>query len=169
MTTQITISIYLNTWKNYNINGAGGGFWVDLPCDIDEELERLAESTGEEVDEMEVFINNFETSLDSYYIDEDSDIYKLNETAEEIAGLDDYELEKLNAIIEYNGGTLEDCLDYLDDYEFIEGETLEDYAYQLVEDMDLPEVALRYFDYETFARDLSFDIYHETENGLLIG
>ena len=47
------ISVFLNTWGNYNENGADNGFWVNLPCDLDAELEKLAESTGEELDEME--------------------------------------------------------------------------------------------------------------------
>ena len=76
---------------------------------------------------------------------------------------------KLKAIIECRGETLEDCMNGIDNYDFIEGETLEDYAYDLVEDMDLPEIARIYFDYEAFIRDLSFNGYHSTENGLLIG
>lgn len=40
MNTTTAIRIFLNTWKNYNENGADGGFWIDLPCDIDEALEK---------------------------------------------------------------------------------------------------------------------------------
>lgn len=32
---------------------------------------------------------------------------------------------------------------------------------------DIPEWVVRYFDYEAFARDLSFDNYMETEHGVL--
>jgi hypothetical protein len=30
------LKIYLNTWKNYNENGADGGKWIELPADEDE-------------------------------------------------------------------------------------------------------------------------------------
>ena len=33
---------------------------------------------------------------------------------------------------------------------------------------NLPEFALRYFDYEAFARDLSFDGYTETKYGVIL-
>ena len=56
MTKTALIAVFLNTWGNYNENGADGGFWVNLPCNLDEVLEKLAKSTGEEIDEMEVFI-----------------------------------------------------------------------------------------------------------------
>ena len=167
--TNTRITVFLNTWGNYNENGAEGGFWINLPCDIDETLEKLACNTEEEINEMEVFINDFETDFYNLEISEYTDIYELNELAEQLEQFDDEEIEKLKAIIEYNGGTLEDCIDCMDSYEFIEGETLSNYAAELVGEMGLPEFAEMYFDYEAFERDLSFDGYHETENGLLIG
>lgn len=46
--------------------------------------------------------------------------------------------------------------------------TLEEVAEQLVEECyNLPEFALRYFDYEAFARDLRFDGYEETAHGVI--
>ena len=84
------ISVFLNTWANYNENGADGGFWVNLPCDLEEVLDRLAKSTGEEVDEMEVFINDYETDINGLEIGEHTDLETLNETAEELESLDDY-------------------------------------------------------------------------------
>lgn len=161
------ISVFLNTWKNYNENGADGGFWVELPCNLDEVLERLAASTGEDVDEMEVFINDFETELNGLDISENSNIEDLNETAEELESLDEYDLEKLEAILEAEGGSLENALENIDYYEYYGNTTLEDLAYEFVEGMNLPDIALRYFDYEAFARDLGFDGYTETENGVI--
>ena len=161
------ISVFLNTWKNYNENGADGGFWVELPCNLDEVLERLAESTGEDVDEMEVFINDFETDINGLEISENTNISDLNETAEELESLDEYDLEKLEAILESDGGSLENALENIDCYEYYSNTTLENLAYEFVEEMNLPEIAQRYFDYEAFARDLGFDGYTETENGVI--
>ena len=162
------ISVFLNTWVNYNENGADGGFWVELPCDLDEALERLAESTGEEVDEMEVFINDFETDINGLEISENTNISDLNDLAERLEALDKYDLEKLEAILEADGGSLENALDNIDDYTYYANMSLEDVAYEIVDECyDLPDIAQRYFDYKAFARDLGFDGYTETENGVI--
>ena len=161
------ISVFLNTWKNYNENGADGGFWVELPCNLDEVLERLAASTGEDVDEMEVFINDYETDINGLEISENTNISDLNETAEELESLDEYDLEKLGAILESDGGSLENALENIDCYEYYSNTTLENLAYEFVEEMNLPEFAQRYFDYEAFTRDLGYDGYTETENGVI--
>lgn len=168
MSKTTLISIFVNTWANYNENGADGGFWVELPCDLDEVLERLAESTGEEVDEMEVFVNDFETTINGLEISENSNISDLNDLAEQLEALDEYDLEKLEAILEADGGSLENALDDIDDYTYYSGMTLEEVAEEIVNDCyDLPDFALRYFDFAAFARDLSFDGYTETENGVI--
>lgn len=168
MMTTTTISVFLNTWANYNENGADGGFWVELSCDLDDVLERLAESTGEEVDEMEVFINDYETEINGLEISEHENIEELNELADELKRLDEDDIEKIEAIIEADGGTLRDAIDEIDDYTYYSGMTLEDVAYELVEECyELPEFAKRYFDYEAFARDLGYDGYTETTNGVI--
>lgn len=168
MMTTTTISVFLNTWANYNKNGADGGLWVDLPCNLDETLERLAELTGEEVDEMEVFVNYYTTEIKGLEISEYDDIYELNELAKILDDFDEYELEKLGAIIEGYGKMLENALENIDDYTYYSGMTLEDVAYELVDECyELSEFAKRYFDYEAFARDLEIDGYYETSNGVI--
>lgn len=162
------ISIFVNTWANYNENGADGGFWVELPCDLDEVLEKLSASTGEDIDDMEVFVNDYETNINGLEISENSNISDLNDLAERLETLDEYDLEKLEAILEADGGSLENALDDMDDYTFYAHMSLEDVAYEIVEECyDLPEFAQRYFDYAAFARDLGFDGYTETENGVI--
>ena len=164
------ISVFLNTWANYNENGADGGFWVNLPCDLDETLEKLAKSTGEEVDEMEVFINDYETNVDGLEIGEHTDLETLNETAEELESLDEYDIEKLQAILEADGGSLENALENMDDYIFYNGQSLEDVASEMVEDGvfgDIPDSIINYIDISAIARDLDYDGYTETENGVI--
>ena len=168
MTNTTLISVFLNTWGNYNENGADGGFWVNLPCDIEETLERLAKSTGENIDEMEVFINDYDTDINGLEISENSNIEALNDIAEQLEALDDYDIEKLEAILEADGGSLENALENMDDYTFYAHMSLEDVAYEIVEECyNLPDFALQYFDYAAFARDLGFDGYTETENGVI--
>ena len=164
------ISVFLNTWANYNENGAEGGFWVNLPCDLEEVLEKLAKSTGEEVDEMEVFINDYDTDLDGLEIGEHTDLETLNETAEELESLDEYDLEKLQAILEADGGSLENALENMDDYIFYNGQSLEDVASEMVEDGvfgDIPDSIINYIDISAIARALDYDGYTETENGVI--
>lgn len=168
MTKTALISVFLNTWGNYNENGAEGGFWVNLPCDTEKTLEKLAKSTGEEVDEMEVFINDYETDINGLEIGEHTNLETLNELAEELEALDDYDIEKLEAILEADGESLEDALENMDDYTFYAHMSLEDVAYEIVEECyNLPDFALQYFDYAAFARDLGFDGYTETDNGVI--
>lgn len=168
MMTTTTISVFLNTWANYNENGADGGFWVELPCDLDDVLERLAESTGEEVDEMEVFINDYDTEIEGLEISEYENIEELNELAEELKELDECDIEKIEAIMESRGGTLRNAIDSIDNYTYYSGMTLIDVAYELVEECyDLPDFAKQYFNYEAFARDLGYDGYTETTNGVI--
>ena len=175
MTTTTTtktalISVFLNTWGNYNENGADGGFWVNLPCDLGETLEKLAKSTGEEVDEMEVFINDYETDIDGLEIGEYTDLEALNETAEELEALDEYDIKKLEAILEADGGSLEDALEKMDDYIFYSGQSLEDVAYEMIDEGvfgDIPDSIINYIDISAIARDLDYDGYTETENGVI--
>ena len=170
MMTTTLISVFLNTWGNYNENGADGGFWVELPCDLDEALERLAESTGEDVDEMEVFINDFETEINGLEISENSNISELNDLAEQLESLDKYDLEKLQAILESDGGSLENALDNMDDYTYYANMSLEDVAYEMIEEGvfgDIPESIINYIDISAIARDLDYDGYTETENGVI--
>ena len=164
------ISVFLNTWRNYNENGAEGGFWVNLPCDLDETLARLAKSTGEEVDEMEVFINDFETDIDGLEIGEYTDLEALNETAEQLEALDDYDIEKLEAILEADGGSLENALENMDDYIFYANMSLEDVASEMINEGvfgDIPESIINYIDISAIARDLDYDGYTETDNGVI--
>lgn len=170
MMTTTLISVFLNTWGNYNENGADGGFWVELPCNLDEVLERLAASTGEDVDEMEVFINDFETEISGLEISENTDISDLNDIAEQLESLDKYDLEKLEAILEADGGSLENALDNIDDYIYYSNMSLEDVASEMIDEGvfgDIPDSIINYIDTSAIARDLGYDGYTETENGVI--
>ena len=51
------LNIFVNTWGNYNENGADGGEWITLPMDADDlqaELERIAENMGDQDPEFTI-------------------------------------------------------------------------------------------------------------------
>ena len=44
------LNIFVNTWGNYNENGADGGEWITLPMDaeeLEEVLENIAAAMGD--------------------------------------------------------------------------------------------------------------------------
>lgn len=163
------LKIYVNTWGNYNEHGAAGGKWIQLPDpDLDDTLEAIAERMGDT--DPEWFANDYEWTC-GYNLGKASEyesISKLNEIAEELAYLDDCDLEKLAAIVEEQTDYVEIAMEQLDDCTYYPGMTLEEVAEQIVDECyNLPEIALRYFDYEAFARDLRFDGYCETTHGVI--
>ena len=141
------------------------GKWISFPIDEDDFQDEL-ESIGVKEDTMyeEWFITDYDCSLFDMYdaFGEYPNIDDINEVAE---ALEDHESE-FTALMEVCSYT--DALGYLENYTFYEGMTLEDVAYEIVEECyNLPEIAQRYFDYKAFARDLGFDGYCETSNGVI--
>lgn len=165
------LKIYVNTWGNYNENGAEGGEWIHLPTDHDDLMNNLRRIANRMQDEdLEWFVNDYEwkNGRDFGKIEENTNIFHLNEIAEELEALDNWDLDKLEAIIEANTDDLEIAMEQLDNAIYYDGMTLEEVAEQIVDECyDLPEIALRYFDYEAFARDLRFDGYTETAHGVI--
>ncbi len=169
-TKTASISIFLNTWKNYNENGADGGEWIELPCDLDEARKLVTKKTGEDVEDAEFFINDYKANITGLDINEYSDIDELNDIAKEIEDFDDYDREKIEAIIESKDGSLRNALDNLDNYIYYPSYTLEDVAIEQVEEGyfgEIPDAIANYIDYEAIARDLGFNGYTETENGVI--
>ena len=119
----------------------------------------------------EYFITDYENDVD-YQVGEYESLNHLNELAERLEQIELHQDgEVIAAIIEANGCELEEALNIYDQGRYInylQHETLVNLAYELVEEgYDLPEFALRYFDYEAFARDLSFEGYTETSYGVI--
>ena len=157
---------FITNLGKYN-EGELVGKWVDFPIDEDDLQDEL-ESIGVKENTMyeEWFITDYDCSLFDMYdaFGEYPSIDDINEVAE---ALEDHESE-FTALMEVCSYT--DALGYLEseNYTFYKDMTLEDVAYELVEECyNLPEIALRYFDYAAFARDLSFDGYSETSNGVI--
>lgn len=174
--TNAIIRVYLNTYRNYARNGAEGGEWLELPMEneeLHEALERIASRLGETPETCEWMVNDYEWVWDSLgKIGESANIYGLNFLANRIADMECYEEEyrKLQAIIWAYDYSVADALLEMNNFTFYYEMSLREVAEELVEECyDLPEFALRYFDYDAFARDLELgDGYTETEWGVIV-
>lgn len=158
-----------NKWKYFEYELIGE--WVEFPCDEDKWNEVL-ERIGINEEYNDYFFTDWEIDLNNEFtLDSDITFEEINKLAEELELLDDYELEKLDAILETVTSDIREALDDLNSYEFISDTTLVEYAEQLINDCyvfrDTPEILVRYFDYEAFARDLEFDGYYEANGGVL--
>lgn len=164
------LNIYINTWGNYNEHSAYNGKWITLPMD-ENELTEILETAAIAMNDNDPawFVNDYEWEGESFFdVGEMDDYYELNELCETISDFDEYDKEKLLAIINATGKNIKEAIDNLDDYTFYQNMTLIEVAYKLMEECyDLPEIAQTYFDYEAFARDLGCDGYYETEYGVI--
>ena len=169
------LNIFVNTWGNYNTNGADGGQWITLPMEpeeLEEVLENIAALMGDEDPEWAIHDYEWTTEIEMDEISEHDDIQELNERCLEIDDLLEHEAEEIAAAIEAYGYTFAEALDRHQRgcFTFYQGQDLEEVATQIADDCylyDAPEFLARYFDYEAFARDLSFDGYTETKYGVI--
>lgn len=156
------ISVFLNTWGNYNENGADGGAWVNLPCDnLGEIMEALAEAMGD--NDPEWFINDYSVDgddLPTLNISEHSSISDLNDMAEKIAALNKWERQTWAAAVEVFGDVDPDDID---DYN-LNTDVSTDYDlgyYWAVDsgcyDLDKMGPLWIYFDFEAFGRDIRLE------------
>ena len=159
------LNIYLNTWGNYNENGADGGEWITLPMDADElaeVMERIADAMGD--NDPEWFVNDYEWTCewDGREIDENENIEDLNEYCERLDDLNEWEQTIYAAAVEYWGEKYVD-LDDLDGYSLLT-DVKNDYDlgyYWAVEsgcyDLEKMGHLANYFDYESFGRDIAIE------------
>ncbi len=160
------INIYITNLHEYN-NGYLVGKWVKLPSkDIQKELESIGigrpGSDGYICEEY--FITDYEAPFE---IDEYENIYKLNDIAQAIEDLDEYEQKGVLAYVQ-NGEEISHAIELAEvgDYMVHDVTSMEDIAYNYVEECcDIPDFALNYFDYEKLARDMEFEgTYIHLEN-----
>ena len=156
------LSIYINTWGNYNENGADGGEWVRLPRDEDElqnKLDEIANAMGDS--DPEFFINDVDNSSGiDFNIGENDDIFELNEKLQAVADLDKWESEIYAAACEYFGAEYVD-IDNIDEYNLYTDIRDEyDLGYYWAEESGcyrLEGPLANYFDYEAFGRDIALE------------
>ena len=170
------LKIFVNTWGNYNENGADGGEWITLPMDEDalaEKLETIAKAMGDEDPEWAIHDYEWEGRIDLGEVHEMDSIMEWNEKCEEADGLDEDELKEIAAAMEAFGYSFAEAMERQQggNFVFYPDQDLDDVAYDIVNERyitkDTPKIFANYFNYEAFARDLSIDGYTETEYGVI--
>ena len=168
MTMTTALRIYLTNLGKYN-EGELVGEWVELPA-TEEELEAVIERIGINEEYEEYFITDYESDGPGVSVGEYDNLDDLNDMAEQLADLDDYDLEIIGAFLS-EGYDLEEALDRKDDVMvFSDCHDMTDVAYAYIEETGMldsvPDNIARYFDYEAFGRDMSFDgQFVFTDNG----
>ena len=157
------LNVFINTWGNYNENGADGGKWITLPVEnIKKELDKIAYDMNDL--DPEFFINDYEwmTEVNVREIGEMENIEELNEEIARLSELNMHEQEVFTAAVEEWGYDSVD-LDNLDEYQlYTDIHTDYDLGYYLIHETgeyalkDLGPLA-NYFDYEAYGRDVRFE------------
>ena len=168
------LNLFVNTWGNYNVNGADGGQWITLPMEeeeLQEVLEHIAAAMGDNDPEWAIHDYEWESDVELGDVNEMDSISEWNARCQEAYDLEEWETEEIAAAMEAYGYTFPEALERQQRgcFTLYAGMDLEEVAEDLINECyDLPEFALRYFDYEAFARDLSFDGYTETKYGVIL-
>ena len=168
------LNLFVNTWGNYNANGADGGQWITLPMEeeeLQEVLEHIAAAMGDHDPEWAIHDYEWESDVELGDVHEMDSITEWNARCQEACDLEEWESQEIAAAMEAYGYTFPEALERQQrgSFTLYAGMDLEEVAEELINECyDLPEFALRYFDYEAFARDLSYDGYTETKYGVIL-
>ncbi|WP_236354794.1 antirestriction protein ArdA [Konateibacter massiliensis] len=163
-----TIKIFITNLGKYN-EGHLVGEWVNLPM-TEEEKEAVLERIGINEEYEEYFITDYETDLNGFKIGEYDSIDELNELADELESLDEYEREIIEACIS-NGLTFDEAMEQKDDCTvYYNCNDMSDVAEQYADETGLlnsiPENLQSYFDFEAFGRDMGYEgTFIFTNNG----
>ncbi len=144
-------------------NGELVGKWLDLPCyDFEAELAAIGITEGKEYT-----ITDYEN--DWNYDVLTSDLDELNELAEKLEKIDKAGNSNwMLAYMEAEDCDIEEAIKKYDNTSFHPDMSLEDLAHKIVEEQyNLTDNVMQYFDFEAYARDLSYEGYTETEYGVI--
>lgn len=163
------LNVFINTWGNYNENGADGGEWITLPMDpdeLEETLNTIAENMGDTDPEFCIHDYEWTGEIDLREISEYQNITELNEELQRLGELDQWEQKTFCAMVEYWGYQYADP-DDIDSY-ILYPDIRDEYDlgyYWAVEsgcyDLEKMGNLANYFDYEAFGRDINM----ETDGG----
>ena len=156
------ISIFLTNLHKYN-SGILCGEWLKLPIP-QEELDAVFSRIGSEGDEF--FITDYEVLFGNLHISEYASIQELNELAERLDGLADYEYEKLAAVLECESSMsiaeVLETIDELDNYDLLEGVDSDSSLAEYYIDngyifCDIPDNIKMYLDTDRLGRDIRLE------------
>ena len=154
--------IYVTNLGKYN-EGEMIGEWINLPA-TEEELQEVLDRIGINEEYEEVFITDYENEF-NYKVNEYDNLDELNELADTLDNLTDYEKETLKAGLEL--WDFEDVFDNLDDFILMENiNTDYDLGFYWIEEsgcynLDNLGMLRNYINYEAFGRDVRL----ETDGG----
>lgn len=157
--------IFLTNLGKY-VEGSLIGEWVSLPIDEDE-LQKVFKRIKINERYEEWFITDYEVEVCGVgnAIGEYSSLTLLNEVAEKLDNLRDWEREKLQAIMEAESCScltdLLETIENLDNWDLLSDvKGREDLGYYYAEEcccLEVPENIKNYFDYEAFGRDIEME------------
>jgi antirestriction protein len=156
------MQIYLTNLSKYN-NGFLIGEWLELPCTKDELQDAISRILSQD---KECFITDSEGI--PFDVGEHDDLYDLNDKLQQYEALDERE-QLCVAFLLSESYDWDYSMENRDDVILYADESLEEVAYALVEDGcfgEIPESLSNYVDYEAIARDLSYDGYVQTDEGV---
>jgi len=151
------INVFITNLAKYN-EGELVGQWVTIPLPPEELDEVIAEILG---DDEEYFISDYETDL-PIDINEYTNVYELNKLADKLNTLDEHELKKIKALLEWGAYDLEDAIDNKDKYVLYEDiKTEKDLAYRYLDEVigEEGKFLVFYVDVELLGHDLAMDGY----------
>jgi antirestriction protein len=145
-------ALYVGTYKKYN-EGSLYGMWVDLTSfdDYDDFME-FCQLLHVDEEDPEFMYQDYENFPADYYSESCLDEFEFDKIIE-FAEMDEDDKKIFEAYHSYFGG--EKSLNYIKERFHGFWDSEEEFAEHIVQECyDLPDFALRYFDYEQFARDL---------------
>ena len=159
------IKLYMNTWGNYNENGADveniGGGWMNLD---------QAEEFVKNHSDVEPFINDTEGNI-PFDVDEYSNSITVIQNLKQYLALDPSDREALAGILydRYNGDNFDECLNILNDGEYIyfpgvDNEIDLGKAYVDMVGLEGINNIENYLDRNAIAEDIKDDLYNNGED-----
>lgn len=156
------LSIAVEEWELYN-NGILLCKWFDSSSsieDIEEYVRNAKIENGLNGDDLELFCADWENDPLNL-VNENSNIEKIFEIYDEI---DEDKIETLEFLTNYQGYSLEEALENVDDVEYYCYDKMEDLVIEFIEQglfgegvMNLWETNSNWIDLDAMERDLSFD------------
>jgi len=172
------INMYITNLGKYN-EGYLIGKWLELPAS-NEQIEKVLKEIGiDGVIYEEYFFTDWE-SVEGIEINEYSSLQELNEIAETLESLRDDEIKICKCLMKNEGCSLDEAIEKKDERIIInleEDTTMDQYsnlAYSYINEIygDVnklsKETLARYFDFESFGHELSFDYFIEDKLNIAI-
>lgn len=159
------IKVYVGNLGAYN-RGLLIGKWIELPME-NEELKKAIKTILSPIDEEYAI---FDSECNYFKISEYDNIFRINEKAEILEELDEYELKEFKAISEYIPD-FNEAIDVLKlkNYIYLSDVSNEKELGEYVVNnglfgISIPEPLISYIDYESIGRDWAID-YNFTSDG----